>query len=159
MLSTYASLRWGEAIALQRQDIDLKAPKVSVTKAYSELRGSVMVVGPATSRAGVRVVSFPALVLPFLVAHLADFTGPEQTDLVFTGRNGGALRRSNFRTATKWHTATAMLGVPELRFHDLRHTGNTLAAQTKTSLRDLMARMGHDSPRAALIYQHATSGS
>jgi len=48
-------------------------------------------------------------------------------------------------------------GVPGLHFHDLRHTGNTFAAATKTSLRDLMARMGHDNPRAALIYQHATS--
>jgi hypothetical protein len=30
--------------------------------------------------------------------------------------------------------------------------------QTGTSLR-LMTRMGHDSPRAALIYQHASSGA
>ena len=51
----------------------------------------------------------------------------------------------------------AAIGVPELHFHDLRHTGNTLAAQTGASLRDLMTRMGHDSPRAALIYQHASS--
>jgi len=32
-----------------------------------------------------------------------------------------------------------------------------LAARTKVSTKDLMARMGHDSPRAALIYQHTTS--
>jgi integrase len=43
-----------------------------------------------------------------------------------------------------------------LHFHDLRHTGNTLAAQSGASLADLKARMGHDSDRAALIYQHAT---
>ncbi len=49
------------------------------------------------------------------------------------------------------------IGVPGLHFHDLRHTGNTLAAQTGASLKDLMTRMGHDSPRAALIYQHASS--
>src|SRR6187399_966855 len=41
--------------------------------------------------------------------------------------------------------------------HDLRHTGNTLAAATGASTRELMARMGHASPRAALIYQHARS--
>jgi integrase len=41
-------------------------------------------------------------------------------------------------------------------FHDLRHTGNTLAAQTYVSTKNLMARMGQDSPRAALIYQHAS---
>ncbi len=46
--------------------------------------------------------------------------------------------------------------VDGLRFHDLRHTGNTLAAATGASTRELMTRMGHASPRAALIYQHAT---
>ena len=45
--------------------------------------------------------------------------------------------------------------MPELHFHDLRHTGNTLAAATGASTKELMARMGHASPRATLIYQHA----
>lgn len=44
-----------------------------------------------------------------------------------------------------------------LTFHDLRHTGNTLAAASGASTRELMHRMGHASMRAALIYQHATS--
>ena len=51
----------------------------------------------------------------------------------------------------------ARLGAPGLHFHDLRHTGNLLAAQTGASTEDLMARMGHDDMRAALIYQRATS--
>jgi integrase len=42
-------------------------------------------------------------------------------------------------------------------FHDLRHTGNTLAASSGASTRELMHRMGHASMRAALIYQHVTS--
>ena len=46
--------------------------------------------------------------------------------------------------------------MPKLHLHDLRHTGNTLAASSGASLKDLMTRMGHDSPAAALIYQHAT---
>jgi integrase len=46
-----------------------------------------------------------------------------------------------------------------LHFHDLRHTGNTFAAMTGASIRDLMTRMGHDSMRAALIYQHKTQGA
>jgi integrase len=48
------------------------------------------------------------------------------------------------------------LGVPGLHFHDLRHTGNHFAAQTGASTADLMARMGNDDMRAALIYQRAT---
>ncbi|MCW2861377.1 MAG: site-specific integrase [Actinoallomurus sp.] len=49
------------------------------------------------------------------------------------------------------------MGVSRLHFHDLRHTGNTLAADMGVSLRNLMARMGHDNERAALIYQHASN--
>jgi integrase len=51
--------------------------------------------------------------------------------------------------------AVSKLGAPGLHFHDLRHTGNMLAAPG-ASLADLKARMGHDSARAAMIYQHAT---
>jgi integrase len=44
----------------------------------------------------------------------------------------------------------------DVHFHDLRHTGNVLAAATGASTKELMARMGHSSIRAALIYQHAS---
>jgi hypothetical protein len=46
--------------------------------------------------------------------------------------------------------------LPGFRFHDLRHTGNTMAASTGASTRELMSRMGHSSSRAALIYQHSS---
>jgi integrase len=69
------------------------------------------------------------------------------------------LRRGNFRRDTGWAAAVTGAGAPGLHFHDLRHTGNTLAAQSGTSVADLKARMGHDSARAALIYQHATTGA
>ena len=44
-----------------------------------------------------------------------------------------------------------------LRFHDLRHSAGTLSAVAGATTKELMARMGHSSPRAALIYQHATA--
>jgi hypothetical protein len=44
-------------------------------------------------------------------------------------------------------------------FHDLRHSGNQFAAHSGARLRDLMARMGHDSDRAAMIYQHQAQGA
>jgi hypothetical protein len=53
--------------------------------------------------------------------------------------------------------ALADAGVQPVHFHDLRHTGNTLAAATGASTRELMTGMGQSSSRAALIYQHATS--
>jgi integrase len=47
-------------------------------------------------------------------------------------------------------------GLSDVRFHDLRHTAGTLAAQSGATPKELMARLGHSSARAALIYQHAT---
>ena len=44
-----------------------------------------------------------------------------------------------------------------LRIHDLRHHAATLTARMPgITTKELMARIGHASPRAALIYQHAT---
>ncbi|HTD49413.1 MAG TPA: site-specific integrase, partial [Acidimicrobiia bacterium] len=49
------------------------------------------------------------------------------------------------------------VGLPAgFRFHDLRHTANTITAAAGASTRELMHRMGHASPEAALRYQHAT---
>jgi integrase len=74
--------------------------------------------------------------------------------LIFTGAKGAPLRRSNFQRTVKWTTSVTQVGLPGFHFHDLRHTGNTLASHPGASLADLMARMGHSSTRAALIYQH-----
>jgi len=49
---------------------------------------------------------------------------------------------------------SALAGDPP-HVHDLRHTGNTLAAEAGASLGELMNRMGHSSTRAARIYLHA----
>lgn len=67
-----------------------------------------------------------------------------------------AVAPSAERRSTAWHAATKRLGMEGFHVHDLRHTGNTLAAATGASTKELMARMGHASARAALIYQHAT---
>jgi integrase len=74
--------------------------------------------------------------------------------MLFAGPLGGLLLRRNF--SHHWTKARAAAGVPHLHFHDLRHLAATLAATTGATTRELMARMGHASPRAALIYQHAT---
>ncbi|MEU8055466.1 tyrosine-type recombinase/integrase [Microbispora bryophytorum] len=137
-------------------DPDLNAGTVSVRQQHVESDTGELLAGPPKSRAGLRTVAIPEAIIPALRQHLDQFTESEPTALVFTGANGGILRRSNFRRAVKWSETTRKLGVPGLHFHDLRHTGNTIAAST-ASLRDLMARMGHDNVRAAMIYQHRTA--
>lgn len=156
MVATFASLRYGEVTALRRMDIDLARGPVSVRQAFTEVRGQGMMLGPPKSRAGLRTVGLPNGILTELRDHLAQFVSPEPTALVFTGPKGAPIRRSNFNPLVGWLEAVEAIGEPGLHFHDLRHTGNTLAAATGVSTRDLMARMGHDSMNAAIIYQHAT---
>jgi site-specific recombinase XerC len=86
---------------------------------------------------------------------LACFAQEGDEGLVFTSPAGKPLRHSNFRRRV-WLPALRAAQLPAIHFHDLRHTGNTLAANAGASLRELMDRMGHDSERAAMIYLHGS---
>jgi integrase len=128
---------------------------VRVDKSAAELQHGERIIGPPKTRAGVRTVAIPPHVVPLIEEHLSAFTGPNDADLVFVGTLGQPVRRASFYTA--WLRVTATCGPSGLRYHDLRHTGATLAAATGASTRELMARLGHASADAALRYQHATA--
>jgi integrase len=153
LLAVFASLRWGELTALRRCDIDLNAGIVQVTRQVTEI-SSVLSFGPPKSAAGVRTVIVPDVILPELAWHISRFTASGDDSLLFTGLDGSPLRHSQFRRRP-WLPALAAAGVPPVHFHDLRHTGNDLAVDAGASLRELMHRMGHSTPSAALGYLHS----
>jgi integrase len=154
LLAAFASLRWGELMGLHRSDLDLKQQTVRVVRAVQEL-GAKQIVGRPKSDAGVRTVTFPRFIVPELEWHLRVFAEDGDEGRVFIGPKGATPLRSNFQKF--WRSATDKAGVSkELHLHDLRHTGATYAAATGASTRELMKRLGHSTPRAALIYQHAS---
>lgn len=157
LLAAFASLRWGELAALRRCDLDPVAGTVSVRRQQVELDTGQLIVTPPKSAAGVRTVVLPPAILSAVREYLDGADGQPHDAPLFTGARGGSLRRSNFRRAVGWSAAVAAVGAPGLHFHDLRHSGNTLAGEGGASLRDLMERMGHDSVRAAMMYQHPTA--
>jgi integrase len=158
LLAAFGSLRWGEVTALRRCDVAEDGSWVRVSRALVEVPGRGLMAGPPKSRAGVRTVIIPASVRPDLVKHLNTYVGPDQVALLFTGeRSGKAVRRPNFAHRVKWTEVVTKMGLKGLHLHDLRHAGNIWASKAGTSTKDLMARMGHDDMRAALIYQRATS--
>jgi integrase len=156
LLATWAGLRYGEAAGLRRADIDLVAGTVRVDRQLQELAQGVLVEGPPKTDAGRRLVALPPHIEAQLAWHLDTFVESDPTSIVFTSPEGTPLRRSNFNRRV-WQPACAEVGLSGFRFHDLRHTGNTFAAATGASTKELMSRMGHASSRAALIYQHATN--
>jgi integrase len=151
------SLRWSELIGLRRCDVDLDRRIVRVTRRLAQVRRGPLVPGRTKSEAGVRTVAIPAVLVPELRKHSATFVPAEAGALVFAGPKRAALRRSNWRSSVKCPDALATAGLPEhFHFHDLRHTGNQMAAEAGATTRELMRRMGHSSVRAAMIYLHAT---
>ncbi len=155
LLAMFSSLRWGEMAGLRRCDIDLDARTVRIVRQLTEITGRGIEFGPPKSKAGTRTVPIPALIIPVIRWHLACFAQDGDEGLVFTSPRGLPLRHSQFRQRV-WIPALTACGLTGIHFHDLRHTGNTLAANAGASLRELMDRMGHDSERAALIYLHGS---
>jgi integrase len=152
LLAAWCGLRFGELTELRRKDIDLKNGVIHVRRGVVWVE-SKPVVGKPKSDAGVRDVAIPPHLLPAIKDHLRDHAGIE---LLFPSPQGVQLTTSTLY-ASFWPARKAA-GRPDLRWHDLRHTGAVLAASTGATLADLMARLGHSTPAAALRYQHAAEG-
>ncbi|WP_428953059.1 tyrosine-type recombinase/integrase [Streptomyces sp. cg35] len=156
LFAAFTTLRFGELASLRRRDVDTENAALTVRRAQAEMQTGALFDKAPKSDAGVRPVAFPIELLPDVRLHLDAYAGPGRDGHVFLGPQGGQLRRSNFRG--DWIDARKKAGLTvDAHFHDLRHTGNTLAA-SGASLRELMTRMGHSTPRAALIYQHMVNG-
>lgn len=94
LLATFASLRWGELIALRRRNIDLEERTVAVEASVAELDDGSRVLGSPKSDAGRRAVAIPEPLIPYLRWHLQRFAEPGTDGLVFVGEKGAPLRRS-----------------------------------------------------------------
>ncbi len=103
-----------------------------------------------------RDVAIPPHVIPLIEAHLAKYVGRGRDSLIFPADGGEHLQPATLYR--HWYKAREAAGRPDLRFHDLRHTGAVLAAATGATLAELMARLGHSTPQAAMRYQHAAAG-
>jgi integrase len=156
LLAAYSGLRWGELAGLRRVDVDTLHRTVRVEHQLSEVNGHLAFSAPKTS-AGVRTITLPQFIVDVLVDHLARWSAPNPDGLVFVMPEGTPLRRENFRKRV-WLPACGASGLYGLRFHDLRHTGATLAAASGAPLRAVMHRLGHASAAAAIRYQHRVAG-
>lgn len=154
-LASWCALRFGETVELRRGDIDLGQEVIRVRRAAVRTKGSYSITTPK-SDAGVRDVAIPPHVIPLIEQHLSNHVALEHDSLIFPADNGGHLQPSTLYR--HWYKARDAAGRPDLRFHDLRHSGAVLAAATGASLAELMGRLGHSTPQAAMRYQHVAAG-
>ncbi len=152
LLASWCGLRFGELAELRRTDVDTKIGVIRVRRGVVRAAGETLVKAPK-SDAGIRDVAIPPHLLPAVRDHLLRHAAAGRDGLLFPAKGGGHLAPSSLYRV--YYRARAEAGRPDLRFHDLRHTGAVLAAQTGATLAELMGRLGHATPAAALRYQHA----
>lgn len=152
LFGAWLALRFGELAELRRSDVDVKARVVHVRRGVVRTKNGRKVKDPK-SEAGKRPVAIPPHLMPLVKAHLREHAAIGQDGLLFPAHHGEQLAPSTLYKV--YYPARERAGRLDLRFHDLRHTGAVLAASTGATLAELMARLGHSTPAAALRYQHA----
>lgn len=157
MLAAWCGLRYGELAELRRHDVDVEGGVLRVRRAVVRVDGRDLV-GPTKSEAGTRNVAVPPHLLPAVAEHLSAHVGRRADALLFPRKPGDPRHLMHTELTKIYAQARAAAGRPDLRLHDLRHTGATYAAQTGATLAELMARLEHSTTGAALRYQHAAAG-
>jgi integrase len=155
VLASWCALRFGETVELRRGDIDTSQEVIRIRRAAVRIKG-VYAISTPKSDASVRDVSIPPHIIPLIETHLTEYVGGKRDSLLFPNETGEHLQPSTLYR--HWYKARAVAGRPDLRWHDLRHSGAVLAAATGATLAELMARLGHSTPQAALRYQHVAQG-
>ncbi|PNL17876.1 tyrosine-type recombinase/integrase [Micrococcus sp. FDAARGOS_333] len=154
LVAVWSGLRPGEVFALQRADVDTNAGTLTVARTLLNRNGPAQF-GPPKTAAGRRTVALPRRIADALAEHLDAYTDEAADALVFTTTHGLAL--TNTRRCRILAEPRARIGRPDVTWHHMRHTGATLAAQAGATQAELQRRIGHASPRAAALYQHASA--
>ncbi|GAA3013642.1 site-specific integrase [Microbacterium aurantiacum] len=143
-----AHLRLGELVALQRGDYADGVLKVE--------RQTTLVDGkPITTKTktgNARTVALPPTIAAKVEAHLGASRAFPRSPM-FLRADGEPI--TNHALGQAWRRAARKVGLGQFHVHDVRHAGLTMAAQAGATTRELMARAGHRTARASLIYQHA----
>ena len=141
-------LRMGEALGLRWEDVDLEAGTLRVVVSLQRRKGSLELVEPKTQQSR-RTLPLPAVLLAALKTHRTRqleerlAAGPAWKDqgLVFPSTVGTPIEPRNLTRHFKNVLQSA--GLPNIRFHDLRHTAASLLVAQGVHPRVVMEILGH----------------
>lgn len=140
-------LRQGEALGLEWQDVDLELGYLRINKQLQRHDGNFQLV-PTKTATSRRTLALPASIVQSLRDHhlrQADerrASGPPHGwDLVFTTDRGRPI--DGTVVSHHFHNLLESAGLPQRRFHDLRHSCATLLLVQGVSPRVVMDVLGH----------------
>jgi integrase len=162
LMNGYTGARWSELVVLRTHDYDEINHAIPVRTPLREVAGKLETAKSPKTPAGKRWIQLP----PFLDGLYTDLIGSCEGDHLFTGPQGGLLRRGNFR-ARFWRPAWD--GVPDsdqarvrrpvlpgFTFNEGRHTQRTWLAEDEIPEVARAARLGHTVPGMGRVYEHVT---
>jgi integrase len=167
-LAIGTGMRQGELLALRWADIDMDEGTVSVKRSLSQVKGQFIAKEPK-SRASRRTITLPPFALLALKQHrLRMLTEGNISASVFCTRTGNYIARTSLtrksfkpliakanRKAEKLANGGEPALLPDIRFHDLRHTHATLLLSQGHSIKAVAHRLGHSKADITLrVYAH-----
>lgn len=163
-LALMTGLRRGELLGLGWQDVDLAKGALRVTRSLVDLAGRPTLQEPKTSK-GRRVIELPGAAVKVLTAHRRAqeeekvFWDQDYQDrgFVFTGLAGRPMNPRYLEV--KFKALLKKAGLPDFRFHDLRHTFATMVIPT-AGLKLASHILGHENiSTTANVYGHILDGA
>jgi integrase len=132
VLAVSTGMRQGELLGLGWEDVDCEVEVVRVRRTLTLAKGGTRLTEPKTrgSRRSIRLTAL-AVEAPGQHRERQESEGSARGhrwnnhDLVFCTRRGTPIRRDNLHDK-HWKPLLRRAGLPDIRFHDLRHTCATL---------------------------------
>ncbi len=164
VLAITAGMRFGELLGLRWQDVDLDAATLRVRRTKSTAKSGPKFTTPKNGKG--RLINLTGQAVEALKAHKAAQNAErlragnlwQDHELVFCTHGGRPLDSHNV-ARTSFKPLLERAGLPDLRFHDLRHTCATLLLSRGHHPRLVQELLGHSSVALTLDrYSHVIPG-
>lgn len=144
-------LRRGELLGLKWEDIDLTTGTIHVRRQVARINGEI-VEAPLKTKNSYRTVSIGEDAVGILIEQKEK----SHSEYVFPSPTGGPISPDS--VLHMLHRVLKRAGLPQVRFHDLRHTFATLALQNGVDVKTVSGMLGHFSAGFTLdTYAHITT--
>jgi integrase len=166
VLAVGTGMRQGELLGLKWEDVDLEGGTVQVRRTLSTATGGGFSFGPPKTAKSRRSVKLPGTATSALKKHrraqleermrLAELFADH--GLVFASRVGTPISRQDLVTRS-FKPLLRRAGLPDVRFHDLRHTCATLLLGRGVHAKLVQELLGHSTISVTLdTYSHVLPG-
>lgn len=152
-LELTTGMRLGEILALEWSDLDAKNRTLNINKQVQRINGILQSETPKTKES-IRTIAISKDCAKSL--ERLKQTQARGTTLMFPSPETGTYRDQNAVTR-KFKRMLRRANLPNIRFHDLRHTCATIALEEGVDIKALSSMLGHaDCAFTMNTYVHAT---